>query len=74
MAKSASEANKTFKDLDLTEELVKPSVDNEETMETQEVVEWMKPIIQYLEHRTLPDDKLKARKLKIRSAHYSMHN
>ena len=74
MAKSASEANKTFKDLDLTEELVKPSVDNEETMETQEVVEWMKPIIQYLEHGILPDDKLKARKLKIRSAHYSMHN
>ena len=34
----------------------------------------MKPIIQYLEHGILPEDKLKARKLKIKAAHYSMYN
>ena len=34
----------------------------------------MKPIIQYLENGILPKDKLKARKLKIRVAHYSMYN
>ena len=34
----------------------------------------MKPIIQYLEHGTLPEDKLKAQKLKIKAVHYSMYN
>ena len=34
----------------------------------------MKPIIQYLEHGILPEDKLMARKLKIKAAHYSMYN
>ena len=43
-------------------------------MSTQEMAEWMKPIIQYLEHGTLPKDKLKAKKLKIKAAHYSMYN
>ena len=43
-------------------------------MNTQETTEWMKPIIQYLEHEILPKDKLKARKLKIKAAHYSMYN
>ena len=43
-------------------------------MNTQEMAEWMKPIIQYLEHGILPEDKLKAQKLKIRVAHYSMYN
>ena len=40
----------------------------------QETAEWMKPIIQYLEHRILPEDKLKAQKLKIRATQYSMYN
>ena len=43
-------------------------------MNTQEIAEWMKLIIQYLEHGTLPEDKLKARKLRIKAAHYSMYN
>ena len=43
-------------------------------MNTQETAEWMKPIIQYLKHGILPEDKLKARKLKIKVAHYSMYN
>ena len=43
-------------------------------MNTQEIAEWMKPIIQYLGHGTLPEDKLKARKLKIKVVHYSMYN
>ena len=43
-------------------------------MNTQETAEWMKPIIQYLEYGTLPEDKLKAWKLKIKAAHYSMYN
>ena len=38
------------------------------------MAEWMRPIVQYLEHGTLPEDKLKARKLKIKVAHYSMYN
>ena len=38
------------------------------------MAEWMKPIIQYLEHGNLPKDKLKARKLKIKAANYSMYN
>ena len=40
----------------------------------QEIAEWMKPIIQYLEHGTLPEDKLQAQKLRIKAGHYSMHN
>ena len=43
-------------------------------MSTQEIAEWMKSIIQYLEHGTLPEDKLKAHKLRIKAAHYSIHN
>ena len=74
MAKSASEANQVFKELDLTEELTKPSIEEEEVMNTQKTAEWMKPIIQYLEHKILPQDKLKAQKLKIRATHYSMYN
>ena len=34
----------------------------------------MEPIIQYLEHGILPKEKLKARKLKIKVAHYFMYN
>ena len=74
MAKLASEDNQIFKELDLTEELDKPSIEEEEIMNTQETTEWMKPIIQYLEHGILPEDKLKAQKLKIKAAHYSMYN
>ena len=43
-------------------------------MNVQESAEWIKPIIQYLEHDTLPEDKLKARKLRVKAAHYSMNN
>ena len=74
LAKAASEANKTFQELELTEELTKPSIEKEEVMNTQETTEWMKPIIQYLEYGTLPEDKLKAWKLKIKVAHYSIYN
>ena len=74
MAKSASEANHVFKELDLTEELTKSSIEEEEVMNTQETVEWMKPIIQYLEHGILPEDKLKSRKLRIKAAQYSIYN
>ena len=45
LAKSASEANQKFKELELTEELTKPSIEEEEVMSTQEMAEWMKPII-----------------------------
>ena len=75
LAKSASKANQIFKVLELTEELTKPSIEEEEeVMNTQETAEWIKPIIQYLEHGILPKEKLKARKLKIRAVHYSMYN
>ena len=45
LAKAASEANKTFQELELTEELTKPSVEEEEVISTQETAEWMIPII-----------------------------
>ena len=74
MEKAVSEANKTFQELELTEELTNPSIEEREVMNTQEMTKWMKPIMQYLEHGILPEDKLKAQKLKIRAAHYSMYN
>ena len=74
LAKSTSEANQIFKELELTEELTKLSIEEEEIINTQKTTEWIKPIIQYLEHGILPEDKLKAQKLKIRAAHYSMYN
>ena len=43
-------------------------------MNTYEVAEWMKPIIQHLEQGILPKDKLKAQTLKIRAAYYYMYN
>ena len=60
LAKTASKANKTFQELELTEELTKSSIEEEEVMNTQKIAEWMKPIIQYHEHGTLPEEKLKA--------------
>ena len=58
----------------MTEELTKPSIEEEEVINIQEIAEWMKLIIQYLKHGTLPEDRLQARKLRINAAHYSMHN
>ena len=58
----------------LTKELTKPSIEENKVMKTQETAEWMKPIIQYLEHGILPEDKLKAWKLKIKAAYYFMYN
>ena len=43
-------------------------------MDIQETAEWLKPIIQYLEYDILPEDKLQAQKLRIKAAHYFMHN
>ena len=74
LAKSALETNQKFKELELTEELTKPSIEEEEVRNTQETTELMKSIILYLEHGILPKDKLKAQKLKIKAAHYSMYN
>ena len=74
LAKEASEDNKAFQELELTEVLTKPSIEEEEVMNIQETAKWMKLIIQYLENDILPEDKLKAQKLKIKAAHYSMYN
>ena len=74
LAKAASEANKAFQELELTEEITKPSIEEEKVMNVQEAAEWMKPIIQYLENGTLPEDKLQAQKLRVKAVHYSMHN
>ena len=74
LAKAAAEDSKAFQELELTEELAKPSIEEEELMSIQEITEWMKPIVQYLENGTLPEDKLQARKLRVKAAHYSMHN
>ena len=45
LTKATSEANKAFQEFELTEELTKPSIEEEEVMNTQETAEWMKPII-----------------------------
>ena len=74
LAKVALEASQKFKELELTEELSKPSIEEEEVMSTQETAKWMKPIIQYLERGILPEDKLNARKIRIKAAQYSMYN
>ena len=39
LAKVASEANKIFQELELTKELTKPSIEEEEEMNTQETTE-----------------------------------
>ena len=74
LAKAASEDNKVFQELELTKELTKPNIEEEDVMNIQEITEWMKPIIQYLLHGTLPEDKLQAQKLRVKAAYYSMHN
>ena len=58
LAKAVAENNKAFQELELTEELIKPSIEEEEVMNIQDIAEWMKPIVQYLEHGALPEDKL----------------
>ena len=74
LAKAAAEDSKAFCELELTEELVKPSIEEEEVMNIQDVAKWMKLIVQYLERGILPEEKLQARKLRVKAAHYSMHN
>ena len=74
LAKAASEASKAFQELELTEELTKSSIEEEEVMNVQEKAEWMKSIIQYLENGTLLEDKLKARKVRVKAVHYSLYN
>ena len=48
LAKAAAEDSKAFHELELTEELVKSSIEEEEVINIQDVAEWMKPIVQYL--------------------------
>ena len=54
IAKSAVENGPMFQNLFLKEEIVKPSIEENEVLTTCEIAEWIKPIAEYLEsYRTI---------------------
>ena len=61
-----------FQNLNLKEELIKPSIEENEVLTICEVVEWMRPIAEYLDLEKFPDDKNQAKKIWIKVARYSL--
>ena len=63
LAKSTTENETLFQKLKLKEELISPSIEENEMLSTFEIAEWMKPIAEYLNLGKLTEDKDQARKI-----------
>ena len=63
-----------FQNLLLKEEIIKPSMKENEVLTTCEIAEWIKPITEYLETGKLPIDRNQAKKIWIKAAQYSFQN
>ncbi|XP_077215659.1 uncharacterized protein LOC143850287 [Tasmannia lanceolata] len=72
LSKMASEETHDFGTV-LTEILFHPSIDEVQVLEIPPGPNWMDPIMQYLQDRILPEDKLEARCLTTKAAHYVLH-
>ena len=70
IAKSAVKNEPLFQNLSLKEELGKPSIEGNEVLTTSEIVEWIKPIAEYINSEALPDDKIQAKKIRIKATQY----
>ena len=60
--------------MNLSEELGKTSIEEGDILTTKEITKWMKPIDKYLMDGTLLDNKIQARKLRIKASQYSLYN
>ena len=57
-----------FQNLNLKEELNRPSIEENKVLTMSEITEWIKPIVEYLNSGALPDDKNQAKKIQIKAA------
>ncbi|XP_077226220.1 uncharacterized protein LOC143859388 [Tasmannia lanceolata] len=72
LSKIASEETHDFY-IVLTEILLHPSIDEVQVLEIPPGPNWMDPIMRYLKDGILPEDKLEARCLTAKAAHYVLH-
>ncbi|XP_077251726.1 uncharacterized protein LOC143890940 [Tasmannia lanceolata] len=72
LSKMASEETHDFGTV-LTEILSHPSMDEIQVLEIPPAPNWMDPIMRYLRDGILPEDKLEARRLTAKAAHYVVH-
>ncbi|XP_077221703.1 uncharacterized protein LOC143855472 [Tasmannia lanceolata] len=72
LSKMASEETFDFGSV-YTEIQLQPSIEEKQVMEIPAGLNWMDPIVQYLLDGILPEDKLAARRLIARAAHYVLH-
>ncbi|XP_077248830.1 uncharacterized protein LOC143888334 [Tasmannia lanceolata] len=72
LSKMASEETHDFGTV-LTEILSLPSIDEVQVLQIPPGPNWMDPIIRYLKDGILPEDKLEARRLTTKAAHYVVH-
>ncbi|XP_077232153.1 uncharacterized protein LOC143866884 [Tasmannia lanceolata] len=72
LSKMAAEETHDFGTV-LTEILSHPSIDEVQVLEIPPGPNWMDPIMRYLRDGRLPTDKLEARRLAARAAHYVVH-
>ncbi|XP_077221941.1 uncharacterized protein LOC143855753 [Tasmannia lanceolata] len=57
----------------LTEILLHPRINEVQVLEIPPRLNWMDPIMRYLKDGILPEDKLEARRLTAKAAHYVLH-
>ncbi|XP_077250263.1 uncharacterized protein LOC143889792 [Tasmannia lanceolata] len=72
LSKMASEETHDF-GIVLTEILLHPSIDEVQVLKIPPRPNWMDPIMWYLKDGILPEDKLEARRLTAKAAHYVLH-
>ncbi|XP_077251957.1 uncharacterized protein LOC143891214 [Tasmannia lanceolata] len=72
LSKMASEETPDFGTV-LTEILLHPSINEVQVLEIPPGPNWMDPIMRYLKDGILPEDKLEARCLTAKAAHYVLH-
>ena len=63
LTKLAAENGHLFQSLKLKEELAHPTTEETKSFSIYEIVEWMRPIVDYLDSEKLPEDKDQARKI-----------
>ncbi|XP_077249277.1 uncharacterized protein LOC143888746 [Tasmannia lanceolata] len=72
LSKMAFEETHDF-DTVLTEILLHPSINEVQVLEIPPGPNWMDPVMRYLKDGILPEDKLEARRLTAKAAHYVVH-
>ena len=72
LAKSATENGAAFQNMKFKEILISPTIKSNEVLIIDKTEDWTKPIIEYLDSGTLPENNKEARKIRIKAAQYSL--